>query len=238
MRVDTALALRVLAHELRSPAGVAQGYVRMLLEGRLTEPADQRRALEQIREVLGRIGQLSRQASEVATWLERDDSAVTKVDARVLLEGSLASIRKRIDVDAQLDLDRDVATVTSLDQGALSSAIAAIVEAVARERPGQTTRLGARICRTSQQLEILAGIDEVLAPLAAGPCGLQASPLVVERGGVGLTLVSASMVLASHGATTWSVDNQRGACGIRIPVECIGENMNGPFHTKGPENRP
>src|SRR5687768_14647504 len=39
MPVDTGHVLHVLAHELRTPTGIAQGYARLLLDDRLTDPA-------------------------------------------------------------------------------------------------------------------------------------------------------------------------------------------------------
>jgi signal transduction histidine kinase len=45
MSVDISDILHVLAHELRTPVGIAHGYVRLLLEERLSQESDRRRAL-------------------------------------------------------------------------------------------------------------------------------------------------------------------------------------------------
>lgn len=222
MSVDPALALRVLAHELRSPAGVGQGYVRMLLEGRLSGPADERHAIEQIRDVLDRVGQLSRQASEAVGWLERPESVThERVDARGLVDHALAAARCAHDLDGACDVEPDEAAVSTSDRSALSAAIASWLAATARERPGQRTTVQVRT-RTGDGdravLEILAGSPDRLAALTAGPEAPHATAVLVERGGLGLALVTAALVLNVHGARTWTMDGDRGACGIRIPL--------------------
>jgi K+-sensing histidine kinase KdpD len=223
MRVDSAVALRVLAHELRSPAGVAQGYVRMLLEGRLPEPAEQRRALEQIRNVLARIGQLSRQASEAASWLERAEGAAPqRIDARGLVDAAIRAVERTHALDSVFDLPEGAASVTTTDREALAMALASLLEATAREWPGKPTRVRVHTTEAARDLELLAGGGESLAALSAGPDGPHATPLVVERGGMGLTLVTAALVLDTHGAATWTIDGDRGGCGIRIPLETRG----------------
>jgi hypothetical protein len=41
----------------------------------------------------------------------------------------------------------------------------------------------------------------------------------MERGGLGLALVNAALILDTHGGVAWTIEDQRGACGIRLPVE-------------------
>ncbi len=50
--------LRTLVHDVRSPLGVADGYIRLLLGGKLTNPEDQQRALTATRDALVRISAL------------------------------------------------------------------------------------------------------------------------------------------------------------------------------------
>lgn len=220
MRVDTALALRVLAHELRAPAGVAQGYLRMVLDGQLPGPADDRRALEQAREVLGRIGQLSQQASEAATWLERMDAATPcRVDARALTDDALDIVARSHAIDRASDLPAGTASLGTLDRDALAAAIATVVSATARERPGRPTAIRVRATGTPPRLELLAGSAEDVSALAAGPDAPDSTPIAIERGGLGLSLVAAAFVLDAHRAALWTKNGERGACAIRIPLE-------------------
>ena len=44
-----AQVLNTLAHEIRTPLAVSQGYLKLYVDGRLATPDDQRRALQQTR---------------------------------------------------------------------------------------------------------------------------------------------------------------------------------------------
>ena len=79
MPVDISDILHVLAHELRTPVGIAHGYVRLLLEDRLHQEADRRRALEQMQKALGRLSDLSHESTALASWFEQD---ATRIGAR------------------------------------------------------------------------------------------------------------------------------------------------------------
>src|SRR4029453_11667771 len=86
MSVDIGDILHVLAHELRTPVGIAHGYVRLLLEDRLPAESDRRRALAQLQKALGRLTDLSHQASALANWYERTESARAVVETRMLVD--------------------------------------------------------------------------------------------------------------------------------------------------------
>jgi hypothetical protein len=218
MHVDTALALRVLAHELRSPTGVAHGYVRMLLDGRVPD-TDRRRVLEQVRDVLARITELSRQASEAAHWTDRAATgAAGPVDGHAVVDAAFATVRRSLRLDATNDIAPGASTIRTIDSGALAGAVAALLDATLRERPGLSTKIIAALTPT-RHIEVVAGASEVLSRLRSGPEGSGATPISVERGGLGLALVNAALVLDTHGAVAWTIDGQRSACGIRIPRE-------------------
>src|SRR5918997_5417737 len=86
MPVDISSVLHVLAHELRTPAGIAQGYLRMVLDEKLTESADRRRALEQTQKALARVSELTAESSRLARWLEEQHGAPrASLDVQVLL---------------------------------------------------------------------------------------------------------------------------------------------------------
>ena len=50
---DAERVLRILLHDLRTPIGVAQGYLRMMQDGRLTEAAETERAVAKALQALG-----------------------------------------------------------------------------------------------------------------------------------------------------------------------------------------
>lgn len=63
MRADLEHVLNKLLHDLRTPLGVAHGYLRLLHEGRLPTEAERDRALTGTRNALGRMSDLCTDAS-------------------------------------------------------------------------------------------------------------------------------------------------------------------------------
>ena len=129
----------------------------MLLDGRLTDPSEQRHALEQVRDVIGRIGALSRQASDAASWLERTDAGRQRVAVRVLIEDVLGTLPAGVSLTGPSWPVDVVADVGTLDREALAAALSAVVAAVARERPKAVTALRMDFVEEAAALELLAG---------------------------------------------------------------------------------
>src|SRR5436190_10059613 len=63
---DAERALEVLIHDVRTPVGVAQGYLRLLQDQRLQTPEDRERAMARAMEALGKIARLCDEASAFA----------------------------------------------------------------------------------------------------------------------------------------------------------------------------
>jgi signal transduction histidine kinase len=216
MPVDISNVLHVLAHELRTPVGIAHGYVRLLLEDRLPQDADRRRALEQMQKALGRLSELSHESTALAAWFEREAATESHVDARALiadLEGGEYTTQVVVDA-AHLDAG---ARVRSSDPGALTRALVTMVRATARELRNTDCMISART--DNGQLEVLAGPGEQIPTLRQGRTNGDAGPIALERGGLGLALVHAAVVLDSHGAERWTVNGSRQTIGIRLPLE-------------------
>jgi len=61
---DVERVLQILLHDLRTPIGVAQGYLRMMQEGRLTAAADTERAVTKALQALGQTARLCQDADD------------------------------------------------------------------------------------------------------------------------------------------------------------------------------
>jgi signal transduction histidine kinase len=216
MPVEINDILHVLAHELRTPVGIAHGYVRLLLEDRLPGEADRRRALEQMQKALARLSDLSHETTALAAWYEVPATPdADRSQARAIIDGvRLASYEFPVNFDTPAVTN---ATIHTRDPARLTSALADIVRATARELRGQLCTVSMRV--QDRRLELLAGRPEDVAGLAAGPRGADSGPLILERGGLGLALVHAAVVLDAHGAERWALKGSRQTAGIRLPLE-------------------
>lgn len=218
MPVDIGNVLHVLAHELRTPVGIAHGYIRMLLDDRLADPEDRRRALEQTQKALARVSELSQESSRLANWFDEEHGPATEHIA-------LGNLVERVTADAGVNPPLRVrlegaadAAVPTFDGGALAQAIATLVRVTARELRNQPCTLAARVNGASM-VDMLIGGEDRVAALAGGPDAPNAGAASLERGGVGLTLVLAAVVLDAHRAVRWTVDGSRSTVGIRLPLE-------------------
>ena len=218
MHVDIGKVLHVLAHELRTPAGIAQGYIRMLLDERLVDPADRRRALEQAQKALARVSELTHESTRLANWIEADRSVATALDVGTFIDRVVASAA--VDPTPIVRLDSAVAgrRVETVDADALVTAIAAFLRATSRELRGAQCSLDARV-HHDRMLDVLMAPAAQLDALADGPGTAAASGLALERGGLGLSLVSAAVVLEAHAAFGWTANGSRTTVGIRLPLE-------------------
>jgi hypothetical protein len=218
MHVDIGRVLHVLAHELRTPAGIAHGYLRMLIEDRLSDPADRRRALEQTQKALTRVTELARESTELANWLETDHSHRDDIDVGALVERAVGAAGLSPAPHIEVDDGAAAARISTVDVAALVNAVAAFLTAAARELRTDVCTLRA-IAAGGEAVDLLMGPSERLPALGEGPDAAHAAPLMLERGGMGLALVTAAVVLEAHGAIGWTANGSRATVGIRVPLK-------------------
>lgn len=219
--IDLVELLHLLGHELRSPAGVLLGYLRMLQEGRFANEEDRFRTYEKMRAALGRVAGLGDNISQLIAWVEPRERAPVTVDARGMLDRSLVAARSAVDreVDARLAVAPGAARLRVLDGPALESAVAVVIHATAREAGDSPVVVRASVREGPEPaLEVVVGPEtRIDAKLPAVPDdGTEA--FSVSRGGMGLTLVLAVAVLDAHAARVWSIGGARSLAGLRFPV--------------------
>ena len=90
MQPNLAQVLNTLAHEIRTPLAVSQGYLKLYLDGRLTNVDDTRRAFEQTRQALGTLATLCVDMGKVSTLSE---SAALGIPERVSAADFVTSVR-------------------------------------------------------------------------------------------------------------------------------------------------
>lgn len=219
MKWDT--AFRVVAHELRSPAGVISGYTRLLKSGRLDADGEAS-ALAQIDRASERLQNLGEAAAGLSHWLEPKTAAGQTFDVLALVDQAmqLTSAKDRIRVVHGGHVDHW--HVRTDEPAAIALALAAAINATIRERAAATDQLQVGVYNT----DAIDRCDVLISTRAFDPAlppALAASPAfsLIECGGLGLQVVLASAVLEAHGAEWRSMDGDPGLNGIRLPVVSV-----------------
>jgi len=213
--MDTAATLRVLAHELRMPTSVIQGYVRMLREGLLDEQ-DRDKALTQIQQATGRLSELARDASSVAQWLTAPpNGGAADAPMATILERAIATSTvtppPTLAIPPQLSF-----TIATPNVQALVTAFGRLLEAIARDAPVDDT-LAVQARSAGGACDVLIAPGSAAAALSMStPDGPGTEPVTLIRGGLGLTFLLAVAVFEAHGATLWTHAGSRGII-VRLP---------------------
>jgi signal transduction histidine kinase len=222
MKPNLAQVLNTLAHEIRSPLAVSQGYLKLILDGRLTNADDQRRAFEQTRAALGTLNTLCMDMSKVSALSESTEQGLVE---RITASQLVDHLRAAPGVGQASWSDNtaggtagDAAgsqSITSHNAQDLAQAIAIVTKAAFDE-----DRDGAHVMRAEggQDLIVLAGPEAALPALAAGPDAPTAAPVDFARGGKGLKLIWAGFVLQKDRVQTWTHKDHRASVGFRIPL--------------------
>jgi signal transduction histidine kinase len=215
--------LSLAVHELRTPASVVAGYLRMLERDTNNPLADPHRKL---------VGEAARSCTRLIALIA-ELSELSKLDA-----GTLVLAHQRFDLFEQLGevaegvqegRDRGVrvdllgqATGAPMagDRARVCAAIGVVLRAVAREQPGSCTVVIDRR-RSSRGGEmnsavVVIGLEDSVQAAYESPSG----PFDEFRGGLGLALPIARRVIELHGGRMWSPagDGSRAAALISLPL--------------------
>jgi hypothetical protein len=218
MQPNLAQVLNTLAHEIRTPLAVSQGYLKLYLDGRLTDVDDTRRAFEQTRQALGALATLCVDMGKVSTLSE---SAAQGIPERVSAADFVTGLRAQSEINGAAWADDAGARAAALrmietaNHRDLVQAVAIVSKAAfdeAREAPHAVRT------EAGNALIVLAGANDSLAALQSGPGAPTARPVDFVKGGKGLKLIWAAFVLDKHRVQTWTDANHRASVGFSIPL--------------------
>jgi len=207
---DIERLMHLLMHDLRSPLGVAQGYV-SLLNGQALSVADRARALRGVTDALTRIAGL---VDDVSTLLAPSDTEGRQgfVDASILCERVSAEAGRRGMHVASRDVcdGVKVRVGTSVDQ--LSEAIAIVLSPVERAQraPAKPTTLG--ISRSDAELGFRVGRGSGVHPRP--PEVVVFDPQTIGT----VEYLKAHRHISVLQGLVWREVGETRACGVTLPL--------------------
>jgi signal transduction histidine kinase len=209
-RDDYPELISLAVHELRTPASVVGGYLRMLL--RDTDPPvseRQRKLLEDAEKSYARLVALIAELSDIS---KLDAGLIVpkrqSVDLFALVGDVASHVHEASDRGVRLDLRGQASGGTIIgDVDRLRSAFDAIFKAVLREQVGPGTvvvdrRVETRDNQTSAV--ILTAEEKRVQTINTGEQSLFTGAFDDKRGGLGLALPLARRVIESQGGQIWS----------------------------------
>jgi hypothetical protein len=215
MQPNMAQVLNTLAHEIRTPLAVSQGYLKLYVDGRLTSPADQQRALQQAREALGVIAGLCAEMSKVSALSEAAAAALPeRLDAGALVTELQAA--SELGTPEWGDLPAGATSVATNAPRELVRALVVMMKTAFDEDKGGTHHVAFSL--DGDALVIRAGTPDAVRSLSPAPDGPGAIALNVVRGGKGLSLIWATFVAHQHRVQSWSHEDHKASLGLRLPL--------------------
>lgn len=213
MQLNLAQVLNTIAHEIRTPLAVSQGYLKLYLDGRFTNVDDTRKAFEQTRQALGTLATLCSDMGKVSALAEH---GATGVPAPVTAADFITSLRAAEELaKAAWQGDAGVGVIETGSHRDLVQAVAIVVKAAFDE-----DRDAPHVVQTAADgdLIVLAGASDSLPALQPGPDAPHARAVNFVKGGKGLKLIWAAFVLDLHRVHTWTHSEHRASVGFRIPM--------------------
>ena len=207
---DAERALSVLIHDVRSPLGVAQGYLRLVREGRIADAGERDAVLVRTVEALGRIGRL---CTEAEAFLESGETtATTSARAKDVADRVAAHAREHGLVVGMRAIDAEA----SLRVGAGSDRLAEAVTLLLGTTPKANDNHTVTICVDDKipELQFLRAPDEQIPALT------QATRVSFDPWRrPGLAVALACRAITTLGGCVWTAAGAPYAIAIAIPLE-------------------
>jgi signal transduction histidine kinase len=221
--------ISLIAHEVRSPAAVVAGYLRLLLKGTAqnapgperNSPEAERHMIEEANRSCGRLLGLVQQLGELAI-LEESDAfrspahvyiflLCEEVVRAAALEGGAATF-------SCADVDRR--SIVGGDADRLKQALAALVAVVLRERGARQLEVFGFVSREhGSPRAVIALGDPGTAARRDDILANRGASFDRWRGGTGMSLPITYRIVEAHGGSLWSLPGEsHAACALSLPL--------------------
>ena len=200
-----------LVHDLRTPLGVAVGYLRLLRDHRLPDEADQQRAMTATADAVAAMSQLCQEASSfAATWTAGDQDLQMIPAAQLAEEVAKQLLRPMVVADA----DRPAGSVRARSDGATARAVAALLSR-AVSTSGDTPSADIIVRVTDEHLNFLAGDPEQREAMLLG----QRKVFDPWRAGPGLAVPLACLEVSQVSGQVFTDAASNTAIAVVLPLE-------------------
>jgi signal transduction histidine kinase len=211
--------LSLAVHELRTPAGVVGGYLRMLQRGEAPLSELQRKMVDEAERSCQRLVALIAELSEIQK-LDANlvELAQQRLDAFPVMAEAAKGVYEPDERNVRLEVRGKPAGASMPgDVTRLRAAFAAIYRASLREMPANTTVIADR------RLDRRHGVASAVLVIAAeakvqAAYDAQPVPFDEKRGGLGLTLPIACRVIERHHGRIWSPAGGHAAAIVSLPL--------------------
>jgi signal transduction histidine kinase len=220
--------ISLAVHELRTPASVVAGYLRMLQHD--TDPPMSERQRKMIDEAAKSCARLVELVAELSDVGKLDSGLATvarqPLDFFELVDEVATRVHEAEDREVRLEVRGPAvgARITG-DPARLGTAVHSILRAILREMPSNSVvvaerRVGAE-GKTGSAVLVVGSDDSVQTAY-----GAESTVFDERRGGLGLALPIARRVIEAHGGRLWAPaptreeeTTARGAAIVTIPLE-------------------
>lgn len=208
-----AQVLNTLAHEIRTPLAVSQGYLKLFLDGRFADENDTRKAMEHTRQALGALATYCVDMGKISAISERGAGA--GIAERVAAGDFVDRLTAHPDLGGIAWHGESTGAIDARPVADLIDAVAIVVKAAFDEAKGQPHDV---TVASGASMTLLAGRMDWMDALQRGPQASEAKAVNFGKGGKGLKLIWAAFVLDAHGVQTWTLQDHKASVGIRIPL--------------------
>lgn len=205
---DADRVLSQLIHDLRTPLGVAHGYLRLVRDQRLTSSEEREKALAGTQQALSTISRLCADASGFLDGGLDGEAPPVRAAAGALAERVSAVVQAEgIAVRSVAIPDGSISAGTSLDR--LADAVSRLLLAKKTRPAGAVVRIGAG----GGELTFDWAAQDEVGPVRAS---VDERPFDPWQSRLGLSVALAHRIVTHLGGRVWTRD---GTTGVGLPLE-------------------
>jgi signal transduction histidine kinase len=212
--------LSLIAHELRSPAAVVAGYMRLLLkEDPSGMPERARRMIQEADRSCARVLSLIRELSDLASLSKSDLGPCTPVPVFSMC-AEVVETADAAGASTFSCMPEDQAALVQGDASRLKQALEALLSATLRERGGKALEMYGFVSRDEAPPRAVVALgDPGISLLADQVLASRTSAFDPFRGGTGLSVPIACRIVDGCGGQLWSIpEHSRAACAFSLPI--------------------